>query len=224
MDAIMWIQRMADVNMAPDGRFHASVLNACAREGDCEAVHWCLKQMELMGVTPDVVTCNRILDTYAKAGNMAEMSRWTDLMDKVGIPVDIVICNILLNGCAKAKDTECAKTIFQQMRSKGIEPDNITYASFAKSFAPWGKWPDVELLLDNMIDEGIQMDNYFLCQLLFSYANAKPPQHDRAEYMFRSAIAKGLTTNQPTWTALSRAVRPQQWAKLSQEFLFPRGN
>merc|ERR1712173_155368 len=101
----------------------------------------------------------------------------------------------LLDACAKVGDAPRARQVFEQMRSKGVKPNVVAYASLARPFAHRGDWAEVERIRRDMQANGLVMNEYFLYALLLAYASAKPRQAKRAETAFLEAIADGVPAN-----------------------------
>lgn len=55
-------------------------------------------------------------------------------MEKAGIKADEVLYNSLLDGCCKAGEVEIALLVYQNMRTLGIKPSNVTFSILIKIY------------------------------------------------------------------------------------------
>merc|ERR1719487_1127546 len=138
-------------------------------------------------------------------------------MENNGVPVDVVVFSGVLDACAKVGDCEKAKLVFRQMRMQGVTPNVISYAALARPFAHAGNWAEVEKIAEEMQQEGLAMNEYFLYALLLAYANAKPRQAERAEQAFRDARSMRVDMNKHVLTALARALGRAKANQLLQD-------
>jgi len=126
-------------------------------------------------------------------------------MEHAGVPADVVVYSTVLDACAKVGDCERAQQVFDQMRTRGVTPNVVSYASLARPYAHEGNWKEVERIAKVMEAEGLAMNEYFLYALLLAYASGRPRQADRAEAAFRKACKSGVKINKFVLTALARA-------------------
>jgi len=92
------------------------------------------------------------------------------------------------------------------MRSCGIAPNIVSYASLARLYSRQGLWKEVEHLAKAMKSEGLQMNDYFLSALLHAYASAQVWQKERAEVALHDAVQAGVNVNKFVVTAAVRAM------------------
>jgi len=192
-------------------------LDACAKVGSLEkAEKWHAKMLEV-GVEPNSHSFGAVINACAKSGEIQSALRWLDKMEDCGIIADVVIYSMMLDAAAKVNDIDQAMAVFKRMKSKGVRPNVISYAALARPFAHRGNYRQVEHFLDDMRTNGLVLNEYFLYVMLVAYASARPRQSQRAETVFREAVAAGVEVNDHVHNGLVRAVGRVRANELVQE-------
>merc|ERR1711964_634203 len=99
-----------------------------------------------------------------------------------------------------------AEQKFQEMLSAGIAPSIVTFTSLSKPYVRAGDWIRMERMMQELEEYRVPVNEFFLCNILSAYANAKPhPEAQRADAAFRRAVANGLSVDDYVLNALARA-------------------
>ena len=130
---------------------------------------------------------------------------------------DAIVYSSVIDACGKAGDCERAMAVFKRMQARGIAPHVVTYSALARPFAYRGHWQQVEGLGEELRASGCRPNDYFIYAQLLAYATARPKEPERAESLFREAVAEGLCPNQHVQTGLSRALGRKRASELMQE-------
>merc|ERR1740130_2407741 len=195
-----------ELGIEPNVVSYSAMIDACAKANDpARAVQW-YEAMRMRGVAPNGHSIAALINVCAKRGDVASACWWLESMEAIDLSPDVVVYTSVLDACAKAKNTAVATQVFSKMRSQGVQPNIFAYSALARAFAHRGEWHEVEALARQMAVEGQAMNEYFLYTQLLAYANGKPRQAERAEQVFRDALAMGVKPNKHVFTALQRAV------------------
>merc|ERR1719199_1656350 len=105
------------------------------------------------------------------------------------------------------------------MLDRGVRPTIVTFTALAKPFVRLGNWERVEEIAQDLENEGLTVNEYFLNNLLYAYGNASPPQRERAIRTFRSAVtgSNPLTVDEFVFPALSFAIGRRDALNLMKE-------
>merc|ERR1719171_1483632 len=110
-----------------------------------------------------------------------------------GMEANVRSYSTVIDACAKAGQDAKAEEVYRTMLKEGVAPTIVTLTSLSKAHARNGNWQRVESIMGQLHIHGLQMNEYFLCNLLSAYANAKPqPQSERAVQQLCKAVQLGL--------------------------------
>merc|ERR1719428_1332240 len=110
-----------------------------------------------------------------------------------GLEANVRSYSAVIDACAKAGQEEEAEEVYKRMLKDGVAPSIVTLTSLSKAHARFGNWQRVESIMNELHVHGLKMNEYFLCNLLSAYANAKPQaQAERAVQQLRNAVQLGL--------------------------------
>jgi|Transcript_108097 pentatricopeptide repeat protein len=211
-----WMNQLLKLGLEPNVVSFSAMIDACARVGDLEkAEHWHTKMLEL-GVHPNAYIYSALINACAQSTDVAAASEWLRRAEKSGTTLDAVVYGCVINACGKAGDAPSAMSAFRQMRSQGIATHVVVYGALARPFAYQGDWEEVERIHDEMVADGIALNDYFLYTMLLAYSRAKPRRGDRAEATFRKALNSGVQPNDRVVKALSSAVGRARCASILQ--------
>merc|ERR1719473_2229493 len=92
-----------------------------------------MRDMEVRGIEPNLVTYSTMLKGYAQGGDMANATR---MLEKVqahpGMQPDEIMFNSLIDGHAQANDLVAGKKALAVMMDAGIKPSNFTLSVLIK--------------------------------------------------------------------------------------------
>ncbi|KAH7674284.1 TPR-like protein [Dioscorea alata] len=102
---------------------YSSLFSACAGTGALEQGKWVHAHMVKSGQKLIAFIGNTLLDMYAKAGSIQDARKVFDRLDKR----DVVSWNSMLKACAHHGLGKETISLFEEMRSFGIQPNHITF-------------------------------------------------------------------------------------------------
>jgi len=169
--------------------------------------------MEKAGCQLNSSSYNTIINAYAKVGDVKSAERWLKTMHDNGYEANVRSYSAVIDACAKAGQYAEAEEVYKRMLNDGVAPTIVTLTSLSKAHARSGNWQRVESIMNEFHIHGLKMNEYFLCNLLCAYANAKPqPEAERAANALRKAVQLGLKPDEHVNTAFVRAVG-HEWAQ-----------
>jgi len=222
--AEVWMERMlGQDDVAANVVSFSTMIDACARVGDVTRAERWHSRMEAQGVRANAYIYSALINACARAGNVEAACAWLERAETSGDPLDAVVYGCVINACGKAGDCERAMNVFHKMRARRIRSHVIVYGALARPFAYRGDWPEVERIADEMQEDGLAINDYFLYTMLLGYARAKPPRPDRAEIAFCSAMDSGIPCNARLAKVLANAVGRTRAAQLLERQRQVRG-
>merc|ERR1719375_876404 len=158
-----------------------------------------------------------MINTCAKGGDISRAEAWLREMAKSGVEPNVRPFSAVIDACCKSFQLRRAEELFEEMCSKKITPTIVTYTSLARPYAQKGNWKRVEALRDQMEEQGVRSNAFFLCGLLTAYANASPKECDKAEREFKRVVQNGVKVDDYVITALERATGRDAAAALASD-------
>lgn len=201
-----WMSVMVEQGITPNVVSYGSMIDACSKSS-CprKAKEWHHRMLE-QGVEPNMHTFSAAISGCAKAGDIAAAEELLASMADFGVVEEAIVYNGVIDACAKVRDSTRAMRIFKQMGANNVKPTIVTFASVARAFAHIGDWRTVEDLERDLLEQGLQPNEYFLYSRLCSYASAQPREPRLAEAAFLDARRAGIPINSHLESALARAV------------------
>lgn len=194
-----WVQLVADNQDVPRDLWPRldtfnTLLNALARSGNSEqALHW-LKQMKSMGVDPDDISYNCLIDAMAKQGKAQEAQNVWERVTMRDRKNEYYACNTVLSAWAnyarkvdgnKKNTLERAQAFFDAMVDRGLTPTVITYNALLKVISACNEPEETEDLLRKMKEGAAKPDIISYAVVIDAFAKASKPQiaHDIHRFM-----------------------------------------
>ncbi|PWA42819.1 Pentatricopeptide repeat-containing protein [Artemisia annua] len=111
------------VRVRPDEITMVSVLGACSDLGALELGKWVERYVEREGIRKSMELCNALIDMFAKCGDVDKALRlFRGLDGKTIVSWTSVIVGLAMHG----RGLEAA-ALFEEMKSSGVEPDDVTF-------------------------------------------------------------------------------------------------
>lgn len=123
--AIILYHQMQKSGVKPDEYIFAPVVKACASTGILRQGLVIHAHILESGVELDFCLCNAIIDMYIKCGSLEDARSVFDRLPGQ----DVVAWTALITGYTQHEYSQEALRLFQRMEEKGMEPDNIAFAS-----------------------------------------------------------------------------------------------
>ncbi|KAJ7517631.1 hypothetical protein O6H91_21G032400 [Diphasiastrum complanatum] len=138
-EALALYEQMKQEAVQPDNVTYVVLLNACANFAALEQGKELHSDIIRSGFEPDVIVGNTLVDMYAKCGCIEDAREVFINMNERSV----VSWNVMIAGYAQQGLGKEALTLLDQMQSKGMEPNEVTYASVLSACSH-----------SNLVDEG----------------------------------------------------------------------
>ncbi|GFY89533.1 pentatricopeptide repeat (PPR) superfamily protein [Actinidia rufa] len=109
-----------------------------------------LRDMEVNGFSPSIVTYNSLISAYARGGLMDEAMELKKQMEGKGIKPDVFTYTTLFSGFEKAGKDESAMRVFEEMISSGCNPNICTYNALIKMHGNRGKFTEMMKVFEDI--------------------------------------------------------------------------
>lgn len=123
------------------------------------------KEMVSNGIEPNVVTYNVLLNGICRKSSLHPEDRFIrtiqaaenllDEMPQRGVDPDVTSYSIILHVYSRAHKPDLTLQKLKIMKDKGIHPTLATYTSVVKCLCSCGHLEDAEILLDEMVSNGV---------------------------------------------------------------------
>ncbi|KAK6912683.1 Pentatricopeptide repeat, partial [Dillenia turbinata] len=128
-------------------------LSRVGKFSDCYRL---LESMIRVGLMPNSVTFNILLDKLCKCGLVATANRILTYMKDMGISPVTTSYNILIHAAAKQGDGPLVENLLRDMYRQKLKPDVVTYGSLIHGLCKEGEISVAVELLDQMAEKGIK--------------------------------------------------------------------
>merc|ERR1719515_329863 len=125
---------MQEASFACNRITYNTIIDALVREGDVDKAASVLRDMELKGVTPDLVTYSTVIKGHCARGCLEQGLQLLGLMQRRGISPDAIVFNSILDGCAHKQMRTLTEQVLKDMEAAGIAPSNFTLSILVKLY------------------------------------------------------------------------------------------
>jgi len=148
---------------------YSSILKGFAHNKENDQVLAVYKDMRAIGIQPNVITYNTILNSFAQGGAMNLVPGLLDDMKAADPPVepDIVTYSTIVKGFCNSSNLDRALAVLKDMKASGkYKPDEVLYNSLLSGCAKEHRPDEALQLLQDMKKSGIPPSNYTLSMLV----------------------------------------------------------
>jgi pentatricopeptide repeat protein len=142
---------------------YISLFRACGRERNVRKALDLLKELEESDVGIDTTAYNCVLDVCLKSGDMRQGTELFAKMKTLNF-VDVISYNTLLKG-ARATGPLDAMSILEDMRSRNLQPNQVTYNSLINACVSKGDMKTAWSFVEEMQQLSVEIDN-FTCSIM----------------------------------------------------------
>merc|ERR1719321_968749 len=171
----------------PDLQNYMALMRAAAKEKNLPAALSILSDLEASSLHPDTTTYNRALDACVICDDLKEARDLFNRMRDQG-DIDVISYNTLLKGLGANCCWAEAESLLQEMRSKGLKPNCVTYNSLINAGIEQDDPALVWNFVDDMERQGVPVDEY-TCSILIKglRQNPRPEDVDRVLRLIEGA-------------------------------------
>ncbi|KAG8644008.1 hypothetical protein MANES_11G088413v8 [Manihot esculenta] len=118
---------MRSKNVKPDRVVFNALITACGQSGAVDRAFDVLAEMraEAQPIDPDHVTVGALINACAKAGQVGRAKEVYNMMHEFNIKGTPEVYTIAVNSCSQTGDWEFASRVYEDMKRKGVAPDEM---------------------------------------------------------------------------------------------------
>lgn len=131
------------------------------------------EEMREMGVKPDVVSYNCLIDVFCKGREMDKAFKMVEKMREEEILPDVITYTSIIGGLGLAGQPDKARNILKEMKEYGCYPDVAAYNAAIRNFCIAKRLGDAYSLMDEMVSRGLSPNatTYNLFFRVFFWSN-----------------------------------------------------
>ncbi|TKY52431.1 putative pentatricopeptide repeat-containing protein [Spatholobus suberectus] len=131
------------------------------------------KEMREMGVTPDVVTYNSLVDVYCKGREIGKAYKVLDEMRDRDFSPDVITYTCIIGGLGLIGQPDKARGVLKEMKECGCYPDVAAYNAAIRNFCIAKRLGDAYGLVEEMVSKGLSPNatTYNLFFRVFYWSN-----------------------------------------------------
>jgi leucine-rich PPR motif-containing protein len=184
--------------------FSPSLIHNCGLLGSPRSAMWCGVRMLRMGLKPNIVTFNSLIDACAKTRSISLAMEVWSIMTESDVSPNLITYNTMINAFAQACDSQSAETWMEKMLADKIEPDIFTFNAMVSICAKRGDCDGAERWFKRMEAGGTKADPVVFNSVIHACAKAGRPE--KAE-QWAAALTQATLTfpHQKTYRSLIHA-------------------
>ncbi|XP_022757765.1 putative pentatricopeptide repeat-containing protein At1g02420 [Durio zibethinus] len=131
------------------------------------------EEMRELGVKPDVVSYNCLVDVYCKGREMDKAYRVVEKMRDEELWPDVITYTSIIGGLGLVGQPDKARDVLKEMREHGCYPDVAAYNAAIRNFCIAKRLGDAYSLMDEMVRKGLSPNatTYNLFFRVFYWSN-----------------------------------------------------
>ncbi|XP_059644434.1 pentatricopeptide repeat-containing protein At5g39350-like [Cornus florida] len=156
--AVAFFCQMLQMGVKPDYVTVLTLISACVQLNNLNLTNSVMAYVIHKGFDKNVAVNNGLIDLYARCGDISMARKLFDgFLEK-----DSVSWSAMINGHGLHGDGEAALALFSQMKSLGMEPDEITYTIILSACSHAGLVEQGRIIFKSMVEHGIspRMQHY----------------------------------------------------------------
>lgn len=171
------------------------------------------KEMRAMGVKPDVVSYNCLIDVYCKGKEMEKAYKVVDEMRNEDMVPDVITYTSIIGGLGLIGQPDKARDVLKDMKEYGCYPDVAAYNAAIRNFCIAKRLRDAYSLMDEMVNEGLSPNatTYNLFFRIFYWSNDLQSSWN----LYRKMIGTGCLPNTQSCMFLIRLFKRQEKVEMA---------
>ncbi|PKI64292.1 hypothetical protein CRG98_015315 [Punica granatum] len=131
------------------------------------------EEMKDMGVKPDIVTYNSLIDMYCKGREMDKAYKVVEKMKEEDIMPDVITYTSIIGGLGLIGQPDKARDVLKEMKEYGVYPDVAAYNAAIRNYCIAKRLGNAYSLMDGMISKGLSPNptTYNLFFRVFYWSN-----------------------------------------------------
>lgn len=171
------------------------------------------KEMKEMGVKPDLVSYNCLVDVYCKGREMEKAYKLFDKMREQDISPDVITYTSIIGGLGLIGQPDKARDVLKEMKEYGCDPDAAAYNATIRNFCIAKRLGDAYGLMDEMIGKGLNPNatTYNLFFRCFVWSNDLKSSWS----LYRRMMETGCLPNTQSCMFLIRLIKRQEKVEMA---------
>ncbi|KAM7522843.1 hypothetical protein LguiA_012745 [Lonicera macranthoides] len=172
-------------------------------------------EMKGMGVRPDVVSYNCLIDVYCKNREIDKAYKVFDKMREEDISPDVISYTSLIGGLGLVGQPDKAHDLLKEMKEYGCYPDVAAYNAVIRNFCIAKRLGEAYKLMDEMVGKGLEPNatTYNVVFRTFFWSNDLVSSWSLYQRMRRS----GCLPNTQSCMFLIRLIKRQEKVEMGLE-------
>ncbi|KAJ3345904.1 hypothetical protein HDU91_007191, partial [Kappamyces sp. JEL0680] len=159
--------------------------------------------IKTLGLVPDLVAFNNLLDAYATSNDMDESMRVFQSIKAAGLQPDIVTYSTLIKVCVSQNDVDAAFKLYSEMKAKNLYPNVIVFTMLIQGCLKTKQHDRAWKVFNHMRSEVEKPDSK--CYSLMIAACAQTSDAERALDIFQEMADYSIPSSTATYNNLIRA-------------------
>ncbi|KAM7265052.1 hypothetical protein ACFE04_002735 [Oxalis oulophora] len=159
-------------NLQPDRDTYITVIKVFCKSGDSSLCYSVLEKMDRKGMKPDTSLLSTLLAGFYREEKFKDVGKVLDFMkDKYGFDSELSTYNVRIHGLCKLKRSAEAEVLYEEMCSKGMEPNHETFDHLIRGFRKEGNLEEAKKMFKLMVESNCEQKSgcylamvYFLCR------------------------------------------------------------
>ncbi|KAK8693569.1 hypothetical protein V6N13_071146 [Hibiscus sabdariffa] len=154
------VKEMEEVGVKPDSVTYDTLIAYFFRNGNSSLALRVMKQMIKKGFEPSITRYEALMLAYCLKGkSKVALKLFNNLSSVSKNPLKTITYNILIESLCKDNEVKVALSLMEDMKAKGVKPDNTTYNAMFKGLKEKNLLEDGMVLMDDMIEHSWPPDN-----------------------------------------------------------------
>ncbi|CAL0300199.1 unnamed protein product [Lupinus luteus] len=172
-------------------------------------------EMREMGVKPDVVTYNSLVDVYCKGREIEKAYKLLDEMRERDLSPDVITYTSIIGGLGLIGQPDKARDILKEMKEFGCYPDVPAYNAVIRNFCIAKRLGDAYGLMDEMMSKGLSPNatTYNLFFRVFFWSNDLQSSWN----LYNRMIVAGCLPNTQSCMFLIRLFKRQEKVEMAMQ-------
>ena len=174
------------------------------------------EEMREMGVKPDVVSYNCLVDVYCKGRELDKAYKVVEKMRNEDIMPDVITYTSLIGGLGLVGQPDKARDFLKEMKEYGCYPDVASYNAAIRNYCIAKRLGEAYSLMDEMVNKGLNLNatTYNLFFRVFFWWNDLPSSWN----LYRRMMETGCLPNTQSCMFLIRLFKKQEKVEMALQF------
>ncbi|EEF47215.1 pentatricopeptide repeat-containing protein, putative [Ricinus communis] len=171
------------------------------------------EEMRELGIKPDVVSYNSLIDVYCKDREMEKAYKVVEKMREEDISPDVITYTSIIGGLGLVGQPDKARDILNEMKEYGCYPDVAAYNAVIRNYCIAKRLGDASNLMDEMASKGLSPNatTYNLFFRVFYWSN----DLRNSWSLYRRMMESGCLPNTQSCMFLIRLFRKHEKVEMA---------